>query len=353
MVIKWRTERDIQHTKKCYTTRKNVWQWLERRRNFTGEDKMAYRRKFRKSGKILKLKFQSFVDINTDPNNMQVINFKAGGSNVLKRLAPQFGAYKYYKLGGISIKGIAASTLPVDPTGLSMSDSEATVDPRDQLTPGMCRITNGENIDYGAIAGLSAEEQHQFYNNMLLDPRWYKWMLQSGFKRYAKPKLWNVAMTEQYPFPGSVINIPGLAQTTNTVAANGVTQNAQPWDVWGKGTTNGQSNGKSLFQTGHTERLGWMPTSGLYDDLRGNVVPHSAQIPEIDCVTVILPKAYKTKYYYRVFITETVYFKQPLTNILPDGYRPLDVFNSVRVYNARPTSKVNGSDTNPNNNGTV
>ena len=40
---------------------------------------------------------------------------------------------------------------------------------------------------------------------------------------------------------------------------------------------------------------------------------------------MILPPAYKTKYYYRVYVTEEVYFAAPLTNFAED-YRSIDRF---------------------------
>lgn len=291
------------------------------------------------------MKFQSFMDISTDVDSMKIITISAGGSEVLRRLAPQFGAYKYYKLGNIAVKLVPASTLPVDPTGLSIdpnTDEMATVDPRDQLTPGMMRITNGEDI-FENISGLSDDEQHQIYNNMLLDPRWFKWMLQSGVKRHATPRYWQIGQLHQDKWPGYVSNVPmldangtiaGTGHVSEYVQLNGESATTNP-EIY-----RGGSSAYGLFQTGHTGRLGWMPTDGLAPIERassagGNMLKAlMASPPEVEVMKIILPKAYKTRYWYRAFITETVYFREPIVNfgITNDSgftYRPLDIFHNM------------------------
>ena len=170
---------------------------------------VRYRRYKRRYGgtRAIKMKFQSFMDIATSSDSMQIITVSAGGKSVLERLSPQFAAYKYYKLGTVSVKLVPASTLPVDPTGLSYEAGEPGVDPRDQLTPGLMRITNGEDI-FEDISGLDDVAQHGIYNNMLLDPRWFKWMLQSGVKRYATPRFWQIGELHQDKWPGMFQNVP-------------------------------------------------------------------------------------------------------------------------------------------------
>lgn len=289
----------------------------------------------RNSTRSIMMKFQSFMDISTNDTSMQIITVSAGGEEVLKRLAPQFGAYKYYKLGNIAVKLVPASTLPVDPTGLSYSldeGSEMTVDPRDQLTPGMMRITNGEDI-FEDITGLSDDVQHSIYNNMLLDPRWYKWMLQSGVKRHATPRFWQIGQLHQDKWPGAILNYP-VADSDGIVTGTDGRISSVSNGTFNSATLLGSSP-YGFFQTGHTGRLGWMPTDGLQpyragpDDVRER--PFIASPPEVEVMKIILPKAYKTRYYYRMFITETVYFKEPIVNFgigtFPDEYRPLDVFH--------------------------
>lgn len=297
---------------------------------------MRYKRRRNYRSKIVKMKFQSFVDIATQADNMQIISVSAGGKNVVQRLSPFFGAYKYYKLGGVSIKLIPASTLPVDPTGLSYEAGENTVDPRDQLTPGMCRITNGEDI-LENITGLNGDQQRQLYDNMLLDPRWFKWMLQSGVKRFGKPRYWQIGQLHQDKWPGACTNIPminsggtvfqGTAATFQDVVKDGDTL------IPGSGTF-GVSSPTGIFQTGHRGVLGWLPTDGLQNvnGMVSNPVPLIASVPTVELFKVLTPPMHKTNYYYRMFITETVYFKDPIVMSL-NGYRPIDVFHQVRVAN--------------------
>lgn len=305
---------------------------------------VRYRRyRHRYSGtRTIKMKFQSFMDINTSSDSMQIITVSAGGPEVLKRLSPQFSAYKYYRLGTVSVKLVPASTLPVDPTGLSYEAGEPGVDPRDQLTPGLMRITNGEDI-FENISGLSDSVQHAIYNNMLLDPRWFKWMLQSGVKRYASPRFWQIGQLHQDKWPGAIQNYPAFS-TGNPPTLSGTID-----EIKGIRTGTGESvaygSGSSpygFFQVGHSGRLGWMPTDGLQtvNDGTGTVkqFPLIASPPEVEVMKILLPKAYKTKYYYRMFITETVYFKSPIVNFGIPGpasdqaVRPLDIFHTPGAF---------------------
>lgn len=308
----------------------------------------------RRSTNVIKMKFQSFMDISTDDSSMQIITVSAGGKEILKRLSPQFGAYKYYKIGNIAVKLVPASTLPVDPTGLSYEAGENTVDPRDQLTPGMMRITNGEDI-FENISGLSDDQQHAIYNNMLLDPRWFKWMLQSGVKRHATPRYWQVGQLHQDKWPGATLNVPDYDMDSSThqsiqgtaflqfhtheVPSEGGHGSSSTF-FFGKG-----SAPEGFFQTGHRGVLGWLPTDGYeYGQ------PFIASPPEVEVMKIILPKAYKTKYFYRMFVTETVYFKEPIVNFgIPYGdnnyqYRPLDVFHDVSYSSPqKPGTPLSGN----------
>ena len=126
-----------------------------------------------------------FLDLATSPDRVQVVGVSAGGMECMRRLLPFFAAYKYYKLGHVKLKVVPASTLPVDPTGLSYEAGENTVDPRDQFNPGLVRITNGEDI-------VVPTTMDQYYS-LMLDRRWFKFNLQSGFSRDAVPRVWRIA----------------------------------------------------------------------------------------------------------------------------------------------------------------
>lgn len=321
-----------------------------------------YKRYRRRSTNVVRMKFQSFIDISTSDSSMQIITVSAGGKEILKRLAPQFGAYKYYKIGNIAVKLVPASTLPVDPTGLSYTAGDNLVDPRDQLTPGMMRITNGEDV-FENISGLSDGKQHAIYNNMLLDPRWFKWMLQSGVKRHATPRYWQIGQLHQDKWPGAVVNVPNVSSSTgNPILGTKHTNDI----VIGTDTTDSEfvqdgSSPLGFFQVGHRGVLGWLPTDGMNVSLFGNKAT-IASPPEVEVMKIILPKAYKTKYYYRMFITETVYFREPIVNFgigvdesgTETFYRPLDIFHDVtppvpsEPWQGRVTGVPSDSDTGGN-----
>lgn len=302
----------------------------------------------RRSTNVIKMKFQSFMDISTDDSSMQIITVSAGGKEIMRRLAPQFNAYKYYKIGNIAVKLVPASTLPVDPSGLSYEAGENQVDPRDQLTPGMMRITNGEDI-FEDITGLSDAKQHGIYNNMLLDPRWFKWMLQSGVKRHATPRYWQIGQLHQDKWPGAITNLPHF----DSASAFDGTCTEYLGNKSGSGNVRYIQVGSSpygLFQTGHRGVLGWLPTDGLQTLIKASdsslqEVPFLSSPPEVEVMKIILPKAYSTKYYYRMFVTETVYFKEPIVNfgIVADDdfmYRPLDVFHNWKGVTYTPDSGI-------------
>lgn len=273
----------------------------------------------------MKYKFQHYFDIATSAESMQVINVSAGGSDVVQRCAHLFGAYKYFKLGKVSLKLVPASTLPVDPLGLSYDDDDPqSVDPRDQLNPGLVRITNGEDI-MTDISSLTDDQQHAVYNAMMLDPRWYKWQLQSGMRRSAVPLYWQIGQLHQDYFPGSTINVPQTSGTqivsteTEKIASFGTaTGTANPWFYHHADN----SDPRGLFQVGHRGRMGYLPTDALVPhrvnatDLRDQ--PLINAVPEIQCFTIVLPKAFKTVYYYRAYITQEVYFTGLKTIGVPD-----------------------------------
>ena len=72
-----------------------------------------------------------------------------------------------------------------------------------------------------------------------------------------------------------------------------------------------------LFQTGEHGRLGWLPTDSIINaGFPGEETTDEAQalnnIPVIELFRIILPPAYKTVFFYRCFVTYTVYFKTPI-----------------------------------------
>lgn len=268
---------------------------------------------------FVRQKFTWFVDMSTDPTNMQIIRVTAGGNTVRQRLLPFFTAFKYYKLGAVRLRFVPAATLPVDPTGLSYEAGENTVDPRDQFNPGLVRITNGEDW-FASTADTTGTTAEQMYYNMMLDNRWFKFQLQSGMRRTAFPLFWSVAQLHQDKYPGATRNVSlypqGPMQTASVVEGatykSGSISPDLRYDM-------SNSSPYGLFQTGAKERMGWMPTDYM-QTLPMN--PDSANlwtnqcdiidVPEVELMRIVLPKAYKTKYYYRVYIEEEVMFKDPV-----------------------------------------
>lgn len=288
---------------------------------------MSYRRRYKRRSyrgsagtNFVRQKYTYFVDMQTDPGKMQIIKITAGGRMPQIRLRPFFGTFKYFKLGKVSVRFVPAATLPVDPTGLSYEEGEQTVDPRDQMNPGLVRITNGEDVSKmtDILTGVNAERA---YYSTMLDPRWYKFPLQSGFKRTAKPLLWNVAQTKQAAIQsllGSSATVqPGLP--IQSWVDDAFTATADYGDNVDPVTqTAGGDPSVSLpfaddpldlvLMQSNRIRMGWMPTDMFNSNVYG-----AAPVPEVDLVTCILPKAYKTRYFYRCYIEEEVLFKEPVS----------------------------------------
>nr|QJI53638.1 MAG: capsid protein [Smacoviridae sp.] len=255
--------------------------------------------------------FEWFFDMSTDVQKTQIITVNAGGSRVKARLLPFFGAFKYYKLGAVTVRFVPASTLPVDPTGLSMEAGASTVDPRDQFNPGLVRITNGEN--FGNVNPIDGDFGLASYYSMMLDPRWFKFQLQTGFQRTAKPLYWGVGQLAQTQFPGSVVNMANFMDDGG-LKYDGVLADQHYKQVGASRISNlNGSDPRGLFQTGLKEPLDWMPTD-FFEDVsgQGNNIYGLASVPEVELMKIVLPPAFKTKYYYRVFVTETVLFREPV-----------------------------------------
>lgn len=319
----------------------------------------------------MKYTFQHFMDISTSANSVNIISIKAGGEYVRTRCKHLFSTYKYWKLGKLQVKLIPASCLPVDPLGLAYGDTDPqTVDPRDQLSPGLVRITNGENI-LKDLTDTSEEEQRQMYTNTLLDPRWSKFMLQTGFKRTAVPLAFDVGQLEQTIYADMTRNIPDIRNVAGEYQIydtdkQGYTYNGD-LNALNKALAPG-SDPRGLFQLGHKKRMGWMPTDSFErytftaqgkegTETRSEEIAALVPIPEIDCITVILPRAYKTIYYYRLFITETVYFsgiKNVGVNVYdgdsPYEYRSFDNLSfSLNPYPAKPSKRMSNIPNVPSN----
>ena len=250
----------------------------------------------------MKVKFTQFFDISSDSTKFTTFKVVAGGDYVKQRCMPQFLCYKYYKLGPVSVKLVPASTLPVDPTGLSYETGETTVDPRDMFNPGLVRITNGEFVN--DISSMDT------YYATLLDPRWFKFQLQQGFSRYAKPLVYNIGEIHQDPVGLSGQAIPDDAGINSGFNYQDISNNTYKLDSYST-TNSGNAIAYSPIQTGRI-KLGWLPTDTPAFTRGTSAGGFLSFVPEVDVITFVLPKAFKTKFYYRVFVESTVYFKDPV-----------------------------------------
>ena len=108
--------------------------------------------------------------------------------------------------------------------------------------------------------------------------------------------------------------------------------------------------------------MSWLPTD-FFQEMRfsnGTATYDYGMnnVPEVELMKIVLPKAYKTSYYYRVYITETVYFKDPVV-LNFNQYTPMDRFVSVSTPTPmlpganEGTSHNQDSITRPNNQGGV
>lgn len=259
--------------------------------------------------------FKWFVDVGTSTEGLSVFKVTCGGNQAKVRLLPFFSAYKYYRLGSVKVTFVPAATLPVDPTGMSYEAGENTVDPRDQFNPGLVRITNGEDM-LNDVSDFNSDGANGMYYAMMLDDRWYKFQLQTGMTRTAKPLFWDVGQLHQDAFPGSVVNTiidnDGSDYGSVATARFQTTSNSGSY-VTGVDFQQVGSSPRGLFQTGMKEPMGWLPTDTLYTE--NPVVgpyPFMAPVPEVELMKIVLPRAYKTRFYYRIYVTETVYFKDPV-----------------------------------------
>lgn len=276
------------------------------------------------------IKIRHFFDFQTSATSMSIIGIKSGGISAYKRLIGMYGAFKYMKQGPVRVTVRPASTLPVDPMGLSYADDDPlTVDPRDQLNRGAVRATYGEDFDVNIPADTTVQQGQ--YNNVLLDPKWRKFSLQGGFSKTFYPKFWKIGMMEQFPWPGAVKNLP-YANGGNIInsAAYDYVESVEGTATEKTSVQPNVSDGRSIFQTGGKIRPGWYPTDGIeqFDSVQ-QAHPNSPMSMPLGYI--LLPKAFKTLYYFRAYVTETYYFKGLRVTGVPAGED--DGTSSMTYYN--------------------
>ena len=112
--------------------------------------------------------------------------------------------------------------------------------------------------DEAGFNGGSTDIEKMYYS-MMLDRRWYKFQLQSGVRRTARPLFWSIAQLHQDAFPGAVRNIPNIQQsaypTIDTLQTCRDTTNGTFDKIIA-----GNSSPRGIFQTGVHEKMSWLPT---------------------------------------------------------------------------------------------
>lgn len=303
-------------------------------------------------------KLQSFFDIQTASGNITEMAVYIGGDKAQRRMLDYFGRYKYFKPGRVTVTIRPCATLPVDPAGLSIEAGEQTVDPRDIFGLGMCRITNGERFPY--VSDLTqltdADKKMDFYNNMLMDPRWFKFSPHRGVTKSAKPMLWNVVTAMQNNHVGSDLLVPvvnsgdygvnseqlGIKESHIEVNSAGelvgtndfIKRIRDPVDTGvviypEEDAVYNRINSQALHQSGRIP-IQWMPCDDFVVSIAKNTAGQEvwttqstiATIPYLEMMRILLPPAIKTKMYFRVWITETYFFKG-FTPVCPSGVSDL------------------------------
>lgn len=298
-------------------------------------------RRYRRSNKGYTAKFMTWFDTSSSVSYNTVFRFTVGGREVKARLGSMFGAFKYYKILGHRITCIPAATLPGDPAQLSYTAGEYGIDFRDQLNVGLVRFTNGEpfpNMD--ALKSADADTAEKAYYALMMDPRWSKFGLQKGFKRFCKPMLYDDGLNVKYPIPDQISE--SYWDSSNPVVDVGqktIDGSKVPavLDIPGSDMSKFFGvNAFHRFQSGRKQLLGWLPTDDML--LTGPIgwQAGSAIIPDCQTLTVVLPKAFKTKFAFRFVITTYVKFaglkyenvgeSSGSSGLIPDVgvYAPLD-----------------------------
>lgn len=151
------------------------------------------------------------------------------GTNVKRHLFGHFLQYKQFKYLGAKLSLIPASTLPVDPTGLSYEAGDSTVDPRDMVNPILWRHYHGETMltdtlpgkeaaiygnnqngssnadsyvgsaidEFGYAQYTNQSQVDYVYPNALMDTSFRKAGIQTGFTTFVKPFVYNVVNAKQ------------------------------------------------------------------------------------------------------------------------------------------------------------
>nr|QJQ37740.1 capsid protein [Cressdnaviricota sp.] len=299
---------------------------------------------------VFTYKIQKWSDIETSTTKVTCLNVGVAGNEIRNRCQPFIQAFKYYRVLGMKVSLIPASTLPADPSQISYETGENAVNPADMMNVGLVRYTNGEAFPYYAkltgevTAGVAFDYDPgmQTYFNMMLDRRWSKFGMQRGMSRFFRPRVYDDGLPIQSICPDENISYlkadNGSYTVQNSQMNPGYATENKPGNS--VGFTNGQyprlvdlavfgTSDAWRMQTGKLKPLGWMPTDvahlGHYMNsssadvgAAGDMQVGFNTFPFINMGRIILPRAMKTKFAFRVVQTIIVQFRGAV-NISPEN----------------------------------
>lgn len=297
---------------------------------------------------VFTYKIQKWSDIETSTQKVTMLNIGVAGNEIRNRCQPFIQAFKYYRVVGVKVSLIPASTLPADPSQISYETGENSVNPADMMNVGLVRYTNGEAFpNYKKLTGevtagtaFETDPGMQTYFNMMLDRRWSKFGMQRGMSRFFRPRVYEDGLPIQSLIPDEAISFlkkegtsPGPYQYNvgNSRVAQGYLSSGEDYLVSSDDQYPSLQNvsvfGSSdsfRFQTGKLKSLGWRTTDiahiGGEFDVGGSsqIVSGFNTFPFINMGRIILPRAMKTKFAFRVVQTIIVQFRGAV-NISPEN----------------------------------
>lgn len=294
---------------------------------------------------VFTYKIQKWSDIETSTKKVTMMNIGVAGNEIRNRCQPFLAAFKYYRVVGMKVSLIPASTLPADPSQISYESGENSVNPADMMNVGLVRYTNGEafpnysqlTAEVTAGSPFEGDAGMQTYFNMMLDRRWSKFGLQRGMSRFFRPMVYEDGLPMQSVCPDEAISWIAADSGGYNVANSRIGQYGTDEAYLGKVdqaqyptlqnvSLFGVSDG-FRFQTGRLKRLGWRTTDIAHLGADAMVDPDSSvdsvvsgfnTFPFINMGRIILPRALKTKFAFRVVQTIIVQFRGAV-NISPSN----------------------------------
>nr|QDM14446.1 capsid protein [Porcine associated porprismacovirus] len=320
------------------------------------------------------------------------------GNNIKRHLLGHFLQYKQFKYLGAKLSLVPASTLPVDPTGLSYEAGDTTVDPRDMVNPILWKHYHGESMltdalydeelkNYNAINDNPYEFNgsavgRELYNvsgsgtidavypKALMDVSFKKAGIQAGFSTFIKPFVYNVVNARQMlPYRDTNTSgertsyyFSGLNPGPNPIVSNPVRANPSG-DLAGSYESEYNPNGSVDYNANYipdmfTNRLtplGWMDTvQRIHRNSNGGtntaIVPDVLSsaiygqmalqpfLPNIPMLYILMPPAYKTEFYFRLIIKHYFAFKGFRSAFSVDAPSSAGIVNNIPAQATTSTS---------------